>query len=124
MTNATRPVERLRSRLAGVRPKAGGGFTARCPGHDDREASLSVDPGDDGRALIHCHAGCPPERVVEALGWKPADLFPPRPGGGGPIPPDNRATVPRSGGLTLAAYAAAKRLPVGKLREWGLSGVS
>ena len=40
---------------------------ARCPAHDDREPSLSVRDGDDGRLLTFCHAGCPPEAVWAAL---------------------------------------------------------
>jgi hypothetical protein len=51
--------------------------TARCPAHDDRSPSLSVAEGVDGRTLIYCHAGCPPERIVAALGLSWADLFPP-----------------------------------------------
>ena len=41
--------------------------TARCPGHEDQTPSLSIRDGDDGRLLTHCHAGCPPEAVWEAL---------------------------------------------------------
>jgi len=51
-------------------------WTARCPAHDDRRASLSIGVGDDGRVLVHCHAGCTPEAVVAALGLKFADLMP------------------------------------------------
>jgi uncharacterized protein (DUF927 family) len=47
---------------------------ARCPGHDDRSASLSVSEGD-GKILVHCHAGCSTEAVLDALGLKMADLF-------------------------------------------------
>ncbi len=56
---------------------------ARCPSHDDRQASLSVTEGDDRRALLHCHAGCVPEAIVAALDLQLADLFerPDRPSG-------------------------------------------
>lgn len=47
---------------------------ARCPAHDDREASLSVSRRDD-RALVYCHAGCSTQAVVGALGLRMADLF-------------------------------------------------
>lgn len=70
------PVERLLARLDNVQP-SGAGHTARCPVHDDRENSLKVDTGDDGRALIRCYTGCKPEAVVAALGLKMADLYPP-----------------------------------------------
>lgn len=46
---------------------AGGYGTARCPAHDDRSPSLSVRDGDDGRVLVHCHAGCDGRDVIDAL---------------------------------------------------------
>lgn len=64
-------------RLDGVR-RAGKGWIARCPAHEDRSASLSVAVGDDGRTLLHCFAGCPAADVVAAVGLTIADLFPAR----------------------------------------------
>src|SRR5437899_1361562 len=55
--------------LHGVR-KSGNGWEACCPAHEDRDASLSIREGTDGRILVHCHAGCPVESVVRALGLK------------------------------------------------------
>jgi hypothetical protein len=41
-------------------------WLARCPVHDDRTPSLSIrDAG--GKVLVHCHAGCEPERVIAIL---------------------------------------------------------
>lgn len=57
--------------------KAGKGYQARCPAHDDNGPSLSLREGDDGRVLVHCHAGCTPAAVVAAIGLTMADLFPP-----------------------------------------------
>lgn len=54
------------------------GWEARCPAHDDRNASLSISEGDDGRTLLHCHAGCDFNAIVAAAGLKPADLFSPK----------------------------------------------
>lgn len=51
-------------------------FTARCPAHEDRSPSLSVAEGADGRALLHCHAGCETAAIVAALGLSWSDLFP------------------------------------------------
>jgi putative DNA primase/helicase len=46
--------------------KAGQGWTARCPAHDDRTPSLSIrDAG--GHVLVRCHAGCDQVRVIAAL---------------------------------------------------------
>ncbi len=39
---------------------------AKCPAHDDRNASLSVDLGEAGRILLHCFAGCGYEQVARA----------------------------------------------------------
>ena len=50
------------------------GGSARCPAHDDTNPSLSVSQGKDG-AVLHCHAGCPADAVLEALGMSAADLF-------------------------------------------------
>src|SRR4029077_14921045 len=47
--------------------KAGGGWMARCPAHDDREPSLSIREAEDGKILVHCHAGCDQEQVIAAL---------------------------------------------------------
>lgn len=64
--------------------KSGAGWQARCPAHDDRDASLSITGGNDGRVLLHCFAGCDFRAIVGALGIKPADLAPPRPEAGRP----------------------------------------
>lgn len=47
----------------------------KCPAHQDRVASGSLKEGKDGRALLHCHAGCSTEEIVEALGLEMKDLF-------------------------------------------------
>ncbi len=65
------------SLLQGVK-KSGNGWTGRCPAHDDGKASLSISTGDDGRTLLHCHAGCTPEAICAKLDLKLADLFPPK----------------------------------------------
>ena len=52
------------------------GWSASCPAHGDETPSLSIGAGDDGRVLIHCHAGCSAEQVVAAVGMSMADLGP------------------------------------------------
>jgi putative DNA primase/helicase len=47
--------------------KAGAVWMARCPAHEDREPSLSIANGDDGKVLVFCHAGCAQRRVISAL---------------------------------------------------------
>jgi hypothetical protein len=58
----------------------GGQWLVRCPGHDDRKASLAVKEGDDGCIVLHCHAGCDTSRILRAMGLRTADLFPSRDG--------------------------------------------
>jgi AAA domain/Transcriptional regulator, AbiEi antitoxin len=50
--------------------------SARCPAHDDHHPSLSVHEGDDGRALVYCHAGCDLADVLKPLDLEIRDLFP------------------------------------------------
>ena len=42
--------------------KAGSGWTARCPAHDDRTPSLSIRDAENNKVLVRCHAGCDQER--------------------------------------------------------------
>lgn len=61
---------------AGCSPRpAGTGWAARCPAHDDHNPSFQLDEGDDGRALVRCHAGCDTRDVLASLGLTVADLF-------------------------------------------------
>lgn len=90
-----RPVDRVLERANNVR-KAGSGWLVSCPlpnhgqGYGDRDPSVSVTEGDDGRALVNCLAGCETEAVVKELGLSMADLFERRNGhkrGGGVLYP-------------------------------------
>ena len=45
----------------------GSNGSARCPAHDDRNASLSISEGKDGKWLAHCHAGCAQDAVIDKL---------------------------------------------------------
>ena len=62
-------------RFEGVQA-TGGGWVAKCPAHGDDNPSLSIARGEDRRWLVHCHAGCTAEQVVEAVGLKMRDLMP------------------------------------------------
>ena len=82
-----RPLEKVLERLDGVRP-VGDGYEASCPhpehgkGRGDVNPSLSLAEGDDDRVLLMCHAGCPTDEVVEAMGLSMSDLFKQREGNG------------------------------------------
>ena len=78
----TRPIDTLLDRLDRVKPTGPDTWLASCPTanhkHGDRSRGLSVREVDDGRVLIHCHAGCAVHEVVGALGIELSDLFPRR----------------------------------------------
>jgi hypothetical protein len=67
-------LDELLARLDRVK-RAGDGWMARCPAHEDGTPSLSITEGDDGRVLLKCHAGCATEEIVSALGLSLSDLF-------------------------------------------------
>lgn len=41
-------------------------WLGHCPVHDDKNPSLSITE-ENGKVLIHCHAGCPQNAVYDAL---------------------------------------------------------
>ena len=69
------PLKDVLLRLRGVKP-SGEGWIACCPAHPDTHASMSIAQGQDGRVLLHCHTGCSPEAVADAVGLTLRDLFP------------------------------------------------
>lgn len=75
MNSICDPLELLLSRLQGVK-KHGERHVARCPAHEDKSPSLSLSRGQDGRVLVHCHAGCETRDVLAAVGLELKDLFP------------------------------------------------
>ena len=50
------------------------GWMARCPAHEDKDPSLSISLGEDGRLLVHCFAGCSNEQIVQVMGLTMAAL--------------------------------------------------
>ncbi len=80
-THHYNPIDRVLDSLRelGHSPKQSssrsGEWMCSCPSHDDRTPSLSIKHGDDQRVLLHCHAGCPVESVVQSLGLAMGDLF-------------------------------------------------
>lgn len=59
--------------LDDVKP-GGNGYVARCPSHEDREASLGVTESD-GKILVSCYAGCQTEDVLHELDLTFSDLY-------------------------------------------------
>jgi hypothetical protein len=116
------PVQRILTALRqhGHEPrKSGAGWCCKCPAHDDRNPSLSIRAGDDGRALVNCHARCSVDAVCGAIGLRTADLFtddPSRRNGHAPKTRrrgdgDENARKPARGGnsVTVAAVTTGAR---------------
>ncbi len=71
-------IEAILDRLAHVRQSSPHSWMARCPAHEDRQASLSVRVLDDGKVLVNCFAGCTAGEIVQAIDLRLLDLFPAR----------------------------------------------
>lgn len=84
--------------------KSGNGYKANCPAHDDKKPSLSVTEAEGGRVLLHCHAGCTTEAVVEAMGLSTADLFPEERTYSRPVTGQPKQPVFRTAEEAIAAY--------------------
>lgn len=131
------PVAHVLERLQGVKPAGDGRWSARCPAHADRRASLSVARGEDGRVLLHCFAGCTTPAICKAIGIRESDLFPrddpPRHSASAKPPPKPKpeafptaeaaiAALGRSRGPASARweYTDAKGEPWGYVLRWNL----
>src|SRR5262249_43385765 len=104
------PVAALVARLdaRGFDPRATGpaSHESRCPAHNGDRRNLTITRGDDGRALVHCHAhNCPPEAIAQALEMELRDLFPSR---DGPPRTTKAPRKPRSVGTTPRTYPTAQ----------------
>ncbi len=68
------PVNTVLERVENIRV-SGNGYRANCPtGHRSR-STLMISEGDDGRALLWCHAGCTLDEIVIGLGLLKQYLF-------------------------------------------------
>jgi putative DNA primase/helicase len=89
-----RVIEALRARNALWK---GPGHNTHCPGpshaHGDRNPSLSVTIGADGRALLNCFTGCTVDDVTRALECETADLFVALPSANEPRPKRSKGSV-------------------------------
>ena len=82
----TDPLARVIGRLDALGQR-GHGRRYRCPAHDDRTPSLTIsvltratarNPAYIGAVMLHCHAGCSRDAILEALDLSLSDLFPRR----------------------------------------------
>jgi putative DNA primase/helicase len=89
-------IDKLQAAGCDPRPTGPDAYESRCPAHGGKRKNLTVQAGEDGRILLHCHhAGengspsCPVDAIVGALGLTLADLYP-RPNGPPPFKPPPR----------------------------------
>ena len=123
-------LDELLTRLEVVK-KAGNGFVARCPAHDDRSPSLTISEGTDGRILMHCQAGCETPDICSKLNITMADLMPENPSGNGSGKLDIVATydyLDETGKLLyqvcrLSPKSFRQRRPEGENWSWKLGDV-
>ena len=117
--------------------KMGSGYKALCPSHDDKNPSLSIQEGDDGRVLAKCFAGCTFQAIRDALGLTQSNghkpLAPPkattttiRPHKP-PKPPPKPQPLPSGAGITVYHYvdgdgapsfAVVRRDPRKRFSQW------
>jgi hypothetical protein len=68
-------LDTLRSKTGKAAQKSGSGYSTCCPAHDDKNPSLSISEGSDGKILLKCFAGCSTEAICSSLGLTVSDLF-------------------------------------------------
>lgn len=61
--------------LLNARKVGAGRWSAKCPAHADKNPSLSICVGRDGRGLIWCHRGCTLTSILRKLNLSLRDLF-------------------------------------------------
>ena len=66
----------LLSRCEKVRKTGRETWIACCPGHNDKNPSMTVRELADGRVLLHCFAGCSVDEVLSGAGLTFDALFP------------------------------------------------
>lgn len=97
----------LAERLHGRR--SGRGWVARCPAHADRNPSLSIGEGGDGRVLLKCWAGCSVPAVLDAAGLRWRDIMP----HGDRVPAPTDGLSRKTKGSIAAAQESLRRHPGG-----------
>jgi len=96
----------LLERLKGVK-SSGDGWVALCPSHGDRDPSLSVSIGRDGRTLVKCFAGCSTDGILAAAGLDWQALF-----------PDRRLARPATVAKKVPALKKRAAQPPAKKKGW------
>lgn len=64
--------------------RSGASYMVQCPVHDDGRASLSIGVGKEHPVVLHCHAGCERDMILDALDLTWDELCKPRENGDRP----------------------------------------
>ena len=118
-------IEAIATKL-GKAKRISDGWSCLCPAHDDNDPSLSLTESH-GKLLVHCHAGCSQNAVIEALKRRSLWKSKTNPVANQPAPhptPNTAATPQRSSGLTVQQFAEAKKLSVEFLEQLGLRDIN
>lgn len=107
-------MQRVLAALKRVKP-SGKGWTALCPAHEDREPSLTVTEGDDGRCVAYCHRSCSFKEIVAASGIPMADWFMPK---SPDYHPPRRQSPNGMNGSHERATALAVEEPTDDKKQW------
>lgn len=65
----------------GLVKRDGDGWMVCCPAHNDKTPSLRIGPGEKQDVVLHCHAGCSSEQVLDAINmtWEDVSDHPTQP---------------------------------------------
>lgn len=79
MTLVPEHVRNFLDRLVKVRKHSANQWSALCPSHEDKSASLSISIGDKNNVIANCKAnhGCTFDSICAAIGIDPKDTFDP-----------------------------------------------
>jgi hypothetical protein len=73
-TAATRLIAALEANGYKVKQTGANTWMAQCPAHPDRTPSLAITRME-GQILVHCHAGCPIDAVLDGVEFSKSDLY-------------------------------------------------
>ncbi|MBX3502533.1 MAG: toprim domain-containing protein [Alphaproteobacteria bacterium] len=96
--------------------KTGNTWTARCPAHEDGTPSLSIAQAGE-RVLVHCHAGCGQDRLLDVLRRRGLWCAGKRPRGWHP-PPPRAKSPPREAGYALKLWHEARPARGSLVETW------
>jgi hypothetical protein len=104
-------IDRVLNLLNGAKRNNNGWYSVRCPGHNDKNPSLSFLEGNDGGVILHCHAGCTREQILMGMGLSEHELR----------PNEQRQRTVSQSPLTIVELAFDKQLPWQLLTQEGIS---